>query len=147
MFENNLISKDEVLELTGIDLSNLQDDGNPSNKEYRLIYKAQSQLCSYIQRNYKKNAYIWYNKYLTNEQRKHFKYAIAYQVEYLVLNGDIGNDSLAYDTNASVIKVNARKISPNAIDELGFCGKLCTTNFTKGQGLSEFLEVELFGGY
>lgn len=145
-FFNNLITKDEVLLLTGIDLSNLQEDANPSNKEDRLIYKAQSQLCAYIARNYKNNAIIWYNNRLTNEQREHFKMAIALQVEYLVNNGDIGNDSLAYDTSSSVVKVNARKISPNAIDELSFCGRLCATNFTRMGYISDFMEMELFSG-
>lgn len=146
-FDQNLITKDEILLLTGIDLGTLQEDANPSNREERFINKAQSQLCAYIQRNYKNNALLWYRNRLTQEQRYHFKKAIAYQVEYLLLNGDIGNDSLAYDTSASVVKVNARKISPNAIDELGFCGRLCTSNFTKRGWVGEFMDIELFGGW
>ena len=146
-FNENLITKDEVLLLTGIDLGNLQNDANPSNKEARLINKAQTQLCAYIARNYKNNAIIWYNRRLTKDQRYHFRRAIAYQVEYLIQNGDIGNDSLAFDTSASVVKVNARKISPNAIDELAFCGKLATMNFTNRDFLNDFMEIELYSGY
>jgi hypothetical protein len=147
LFNKNLIKPEEVKVLVGIDLGTLNDDSNPSNKAERLIYQAQSQLCAYITRNYKNDAIIWYHKRLNHDQREHFKMAIALQVLYLVQNGDIGNDSLAFDTSASVIKVNARKVSPNAIDELGFCGRLATNNIANRNSIQEFLDVELYGGY
>ena len=145
IFSNNLITKDEVKVLTGLDLDNIQFDDNPSNRAERLIYQAQSTLYSYIKENYKNDLYIWYRKYSSEEKRNHIKMAIAYQVKYLIFNGDIGNDSELYDSPKSMVKINARKVSSNAISELAHCGNLCSNRVQKRRLLGDFLDIELNG--
>lgn len=140
LFDKNLVSYDEVLVLTGVDLKTIQDDANPSNKVERFIYEAQTTLASFLMRNYKNDLYIWYNHYLNDEQREHIKMAIALQCKYMVLNGNIGEDSLEE-------RPNARKVSPNAIDELGYCRGLCVNTLDKTDWLSRLFEVDIFGGY
>ena len=145
IFSNNLITKDEVKVLIGLDLDNLQPDDNPSNSSERLIYQAQSVLYSYIKMNYGNDMLLWYHNRLNNEQRNHVKMAIAYQVKYIFFNGDMSIDSLAYNNSASIIKNNARMVCPNSIMELSFCGNLVRAKVQKTNMLGQFMETELFG--
>ena len=73
------------------------------------------------------------------------KIAIALQCEYLVLNGDLGADSLMYYNSRNINKNGAIKISPNAIDQLAMCKKLCNNNIAKVNPIAEYMNIELYG--
>ena len=145
LFENNLITKEEVKVLIGLDLDTIRDDANPSNKAERFIYEAQTILSSFVRRNYKNDLEKWYHAYCNNNERQHIKMAIAKQVEYQVLNGKIGNDVANFDNRASFDKNLALVISPYAIMELGEIRRLTTTAFNDRGILSDYLATELFG--
>lgn len=145
LFENNLITKEEVKVLIGLDLDTIRDDANPSNKAERFIYEAQTILSSFVRRNYKNDLEKWYHSYCNNNERQHIKMAIAKQVEYQVLNGKIGNDVANFDNRASFDKNLALVISPYAIMELGEIRRLTTTAFNDRGILSDYLATELFG--
>ena len=99
----------------------------------------------FIKMNYGNDMLLWYHNRLNNEQRNHVKMAIAYQVKYLIFNGDIGNDSELYDSPKSMVKINARKVSSNALSELAHCGNLCSNRVQKRRLLGDFLDIELNG--
>lgn len=144
-FDSNLVVVEEVLEITGIDLHDIQDDQNPSNKCERLIAKAQDMLCAYVSKNYRNDLVFWYQHRLSVDDRKRVKIAIALQCEYLVLNGDLGNDALMYYNSRNITKNGAIKISPNAIDQLAMCKKLCNNNIAKVNPIAEYMNIELYG--
>lgn len=145
LFENNLITKEEIKILIGLDLDTIRDDANPSNKAERFIYEAQTILSSFVRRNYKNDLEKWYHHYCNQTERQHIKMAIAKQVEYQVLNGKIGNDVANFDNRASFDKNLALVISPYAIMELGEIRRLTTTAFNDRGILSDYLALELFG--
>ena len=145
LFENNLITKEEIKVLTGLDLDTIRDDANPSNKAERFIYEAQTILSSFVRRNYKNDLEKWYRNFCNQSERQHIKMAIAKQVEYQVLNGKIGNDVSNFDNRASFDKNLALIISPYAIMELGEIRRLTTTAFNDRGILSDYLALELFG--
>ena len=145
LFENNLITKEEVKVLIGLDLDTIRDDANPSNKAERFIYEAQTILSSFVRRNYKNDLEKWYYNFCNQSERQHIKMAIAKQVEYQVLNGKIGNDVANFDNRASFDKNLALVISPYAIMELGEIRRLTSTAFNDRGILSDYLALELFG--
>ena len=144
-FDNNLITREEVLEITGINPENIQDDDNPSNKVERLIAKAQDMLIAYVGKNYRNDLVRWYHNKMSSDERTRVKIAIALQVEYIILNGDIGSESLMYYNSRNITKNGAIKISPNAIDQLSLIKKLCQNNISKSNAIADFLEIELHG--
>lgn len=125
IFDKNVISADEVIELVGINPAMIVDDANPSNKVERFIYQAQSSISSYVLRNYKRNAVRMYEKVLNEEQKQHFKMAVALQVKYIMYHGDMGNESIA-DSQAHIL-------SNNVLNELAFCGDMISSKI-RGQG-------------
>ena len=68
LFENNLITKEEIKVLIGLDLDTIRDDANPSNKAERFIYEAQTILSSFVRRNYKNDLEKWYHAYCNDSE-------------------------------------------------------------------------------
>lgn len=146
-FSYNLITKDEVLLLTGIDLDTLVDDANPSNKCERFIYERQIELFSFIYKNYKNDPYLFYRKRATPEQKDHIKKAIAYQCVYVYFNGDIANDSVKASEKSSNGEFNRLRISQKAYDELTYCRELIENVVDRADWMNFYMDIELFGGY
>lgn len=137
IFENNLISADEVKELVGIDASLITDDANPSNKVERFIYQAQSIIAGYVLRNYKRNAVLMYQKALNEEQKAHFRMAIALEVKYIMYHGDMGNEAVS--------ETEGDMISKNVINELAFCGNMVSSKLGGNGGIIDFYHYEMMG--
>ena len=110
LFNKNLITPEEVKVLVGIDLGTLNDDANPSNKEQRYIYDCQNTLFSFIYRNYKNDPFVYFQK-VGLEEREHIKMAIAYQVSYTFLNGDVANDATMISENLKIGNFNKKNIT------------------------------------
>ena len=90
-FIDNLVSPEDVKLLSGIDLDNLTDDENPSNKKERFIYEAQSAVCGRLQRYYKVNA-IQKMSSMTENELFHFKLAIVNECKYFREHGRVQYD-------------------------------------------------------
>lgn len=124
--KSKYLSADELKEITGIDFASaLKDDFEPSTKVERFINNATSYLETYVEENYHKSIISFMSSRLTNKQKIHIKRAIAYQCKYVLINGDIANDS-GYDFEKGVIakqsELYVRGISRQALDELRICG-------------------------
>lgn len=145
VFEDLLVSKDEVLVYAGLDLADTRNDDNPSNKVERLIYKAQSQLFAFINANYHRDLYKLYHYQFSARDREHVKIAISLQCEYIIENGNLGTDMDLYekDSKANFQRLNARKICPDAIDELSQIKYLMSNKVKPRNFMSEFMEIEL----
>lgn len=136
LFQNLIITADEVKELVGIDPTMIMDDANPSNKVERFIYQAQETINSYILRNYKRNAVKMYYTYLNEEEREHFKMAIAYQVKFIIYHGDNGNEPIS--------ESEAEMISKNVINELSHCKSLVSSHLGN-RSIMDFYFYEMGG--
>ena len=137
IFENLVITADEIKELVGIDPSMIVDDANPSNKVERLIYQAQETITAYCLRNYKRNAVRMYEKLFNDEEKAHFKMAVALQVKYIMYNGDRGNES-ARENEADMI-------SQNVLNELAHCRNLVSNKLGGNGGLLDWYFYEMSG--
>lgn len=141
LLQNLVITPSEFLTLSGINLGNLVNDDNPSNKQYRFLLLCQELLCSYIYRNFRRDAILYYNNYMNDTQKAHFRLAIVRQGEYLIANGNIGNQSGVSDDALSIVdrvKLNGAKIAPNAVDELSMAGNVASGKLRgNGNNLSE----------
>lgn len=137
IFENNVVSADEVKEMIGIDPALINDDGNPSNKVERLIYQAQQTICAYVLRNYKRNAVRMYQTLLSEEEKAHFKMAVALQVKYIMYNGDRGNEPIS--------ETEANMLSKNVLNELAFCRDMVSSKLGGNGGLMDFYWYEMSG--
>ncbi|MCK9577202.1 MAG: hypothetical protein M0R51_14960 [Clostridia bacterium] len=141
LLKNLIVTPDEFLTASGINLGNLVDDDNPSNKKERFLLLCQELLCSYIYRNFKRDAVLYYNNYMDDTQKAHFRLAIVRQGEYLIANGNIGNQSGVSDDTLSIVdrvKLNGAKIAPNAIDELNMAGNISSGKLRgNGSNISE----------
>jgi len=133
---NLIVTPSEFLTESGIDLNNLVDDNNPSNKKERFLTMCQEILCGYIYKNFKRDAIIYYNKYMSDTEKEHFRLAIIRQGEYIITNGNIGNQSGVSEDVTSIadrVKLQGAKISPNAIDELAMAGNMSSSKL-RGNG-------------
>lgn len=129
LFKDLVVSKDEVIQLVGIDPSLIADDSNPSNKVERLIYQAQETINSYCLRNYKRNAVRMYHSLFNEEEKEHFKMAVALMVKYIMYNGDRGNEPIS--------ETEANMISKNVLNELSHCRNLVSSKLS---GTFNFLD-------
>ncbi len=97
----NYITKEDVLNYTGINLDRIQDDDNPSFKVQSLINRVEIRMVSYLSSMF---GYDFETKYadLNDENKKWFKYALLEQVLYIMNNTDIMSDS-GYDPEKGII--------------------------------------------
>lgn len=124
LFKDNVVSPEEVKVIGGFDLSTINDDDNPSNKEERMIYKAQSIVCGFIYRYFKRNALLIYKTSMSENEQYHFKMAIIKQIIYMINAGDIASiSSLSYSHN----DIASKKLSDNVLDELAQAHNLTST--------------------
>ena len=126
LIKSKYLSADEFKEMTGIDLAIvLKDDFDPSTKVERFIINAEDTLETFAMNNYHKSIASFMNSKLTATQKIHIKKAIMYQVKYMLINGDIANDS-GYDFDTGIkakqSELYTRSVSRQAIDELRICG-------------------------
>lgn len=141
-----LVSPDEVKMITGLDLSlRIADDDNPSNKCERFIYDRQTEIYSYIAKNYKRDLYKYYFHKLSKEEQEVVKLAIAKQCEYVILNGVMGMDASLSVGSKSLEKSYAGRVCVNAIDVLAQVRQLTSSKLHSKSWLNEYMHIELFG--
>lgn len=137
LFNQLVITADEIKELIGLDPALVNDDANPSNKVERLIYQAQSSISAFVLRNYKRNAVQMYNQILNEEEREHFKMAVALQVKYIMYHGDMGNESVS--------ETEGDMLSKNVLNELAFCRDMVSSKLGGNGGLLNYYFNEMTG--
>ena len=124
-----IVSKDEYLEYTGVDLSSelsQEGSGNPSNRVNAFIFRCQERLRAFVRTNY---AFDLMDKYrrLNAKQIEEVKLAVMEQITYTLRNGDISSDS-GYDpetgVKAGINELRDITIAPNAKEHLMLAGLL-----------------------
>lgn len=126
IIKSKYLSADEFYEMSGIDLNAvLKDDFNPSTKADRFIIDRENELETFVLANYHKSVKKFWECKTNDFQKEHFKRAIMYQCKYVLINGDIANDS-GFDFDEGVkakqVDLYTKSISRQAIDELRICG-------------------------
>lgn len=124
-----IVSKDEYLEYTGVDLSKelaQEGSGNPSNRVDSFIFRCQERLRAFVRANYAFDLMDRYRR-LSTKQIEELKYAVMEQITYTLRNGDISSDS-GYDPEtgikAGINELRDITIAPNAKEHLMLAGLL-----------------------
>ena len=118
------ITVDEFKEWSGIDLADLRDDSNPSNKEEAFLARIEERMETLVNVACFRNVEFEYPRF-NDYQKKHYKQALLEQALYVWRNGEISTDS-GYDMEKGVITpitdVQNVALAPNAKRELQVCG-------------------------
>jgi hypothetical protein len=122
-FITKYVTKEDFKEFSGIDLElELRDKDDSGNKVVIFIKGIENWIETYIQFHTGK-------KYdftqLTSEQLEHFKKGLLYQIEYVLRNGNISNDSGYNPEAGSLVEpnfLNRISLSENAKMEFVMAG-------------------------
>ena len=122
--QTRYITVDEFKEWSGIDLSDVRDDANPSNKAQAFLARIEMRMATLIDVACFKKVDFLYPRF-NDYQKAHYKLALMEQALYIFRNGEISTDS-GYDMEKGVItpisEVQNIALAPNAKRELQACG-------------------------
>lgn len=95
------ITPEEFLAYTGINLKNISDDDNPSNKVEALLNRTEIRIIAYLSGTFRYDFDYKYSR-LDDEHKGYFKNAVMEQVLYVINNTDIMSDS-GYDPEKGIL--------------------------------------------
>lgn len=114
---DTLVTNEDYLQFSGIDLNAelsamiINDTGD--NPAPRFIWGIEDWCKEHLQLNYS-----WNGKFMTEHQINQFKKGVMYQIQYVLRNGNISNDS-GYNTSQNIVISRAElekiSIAPNAL--------------------------------
>ena len=122
--QTRYITVDEFKEWSGIDLSVLRDDANPSNKEVAFLRRIEDRMETLIDVACFRKVSFEYPQF-NDYQKEHYKRALMEQAIYIFRNGEISTDS-GYDMEKGIVTPQGQlqdlALAPNAKRELEICG-------------------------
>ena len=129
-YKSKYITEEDYKQMFGLDLSaNMKATDNPSDMVNAFLYRIETQVATAIDSKFCRQVDREYPTF-SNYQKEHYKLALLYQVDYVLRNGDISNDS-GYDTEAGKVAdrnyLTSISLSNNTIEHLRLCG-LWTTH-------------------
>lgn len=134
---DTLVTNDDYLQFSGIDLNAelasgiINDAGD--NPAPRFIWGVEDWCKEQL-----KLDYGWKGDFITEHQKNQFKKGVMYQIQYILRNGNISNDS-GYNTSQNIVinRAELEKIgmAPNALKSfrLGGMANLRTGGFCYGR--------------
>ena len=122
------ITKEEYLKFKGVDLSTeLQNNDNHSNKVNRFIQDITNYVMDWLVKNYacnELNREIHNFSDLKEFRRKRFHYGMLEQIEYVLNNGLLHQDSGVNTETGQIMDFSKVVISPSALNQFrlgAFC--------------------------
>lgn len=127
---NNIVSNADYLESTGIDLANELTSLITSDEDNHVIERFINGIEDWC-KSYLMEHYTFYGALDGEYQTMRFKKAIIYQIQYVIRNGNISNDSGYNSSSGNVIPpevLDKIGMAPNALREFHLGGM---ANFRK----------------
>lgn len=122
---NKYITKKEYLEAKGIDLElEIQNDDNHSNKVNRLIHEVTDWCVEYLVMHYDCNELLGAFDNLADFRKNYFKQGVIEQIEYILNNGLLMQDSGLNRELGSIIDISRIELSRSAYKKF-FMGAFC----------------------